>query len=142
MSVPCWKRKVNLLAVEMKAIQLLEYTIRTSKSQKNFPLRYKSELSLPVVELARKIYYLTILADKTPVTNTLLIKQRREYFIEAIRTSWLLKSEINMNMWAFSLKVNKADYWIKLVDDWKRACDDWLKSDYKKHGETCEKVND
>lgn len=135
MSVPNWKRNVNLLAVEIKAVELLEYTIRTATSEKNFPLRYKNELSLPIVELARKIMYFSVLGDRIPATDEKAIQEKRSYFIEALKIAELLKAEINMNMWTFRLKEQKAQYWDSLVDSWKKSCLDWLRSDYKKHGD-------
>lgn len=139
MSVPVWKRKKNLLSVEVKAIELLHYMIVTATSEKNFPVRYKHELSLPVIMMARQILHLTTLANKTPANNEELIQQRREYFFEALKIAQILKIEIVMNMNFFKLIERKADYIDTLIESWKSACYDWLQADYKKYGKEDEK---
>jgi len=135
MSVPNWQRGVNLLAVETRAVELLSYSVRAVMQQNNFKLRFHYELGAPVVDLARSIFHNTVIANRTQPSTPEAVSRRRACFEEALRSSELLRAEINMNLWEFSVKPDCAKHWQSLIDAWREACFAWLRADRKKYGD-------
>jgi len=133
MTVRKSERGENLLAVFVKAADLLAYTIRTVCNEKHFRQRYRYETGTPCVDLARQIMHSVTFAEMIVVKDQQSRDARIAYQRAALQCCEALKSEITMANLHFGLNADKAGTWIDLIDTWKETCIAWIHADKKRY---------
>ena len=127
------ERGENLLAVFVKASELLAYTIRAVCNETHFRARYRYENGSPCVDLARQIMHCVTFADAVVPVDDETRNARLAYQQEALRCGEALKAEIIMNVLHFGLNETKAKYWDALLQEWRELCLAWMRSDRRQY---------
>ncbi len=116
----------NPLTVTIRSQELFAYTVHTARNEKFFPLRYKEELSVPVVELARHAMHCIAIADS--LTSPDEQGERLMYQKEAKKSLICLRVEITANL-RFKLPIEKSEKWIELLVGTLDLLKAWIASD-------------
>ncbi len=133
MAVPKGKRSTGVFETGTKAKELLMHTLRITKNEKCFPVRYRYTVTNRIINDASEVYGKVRRANAIFPTNAAEYQMRRKWQLEAYAALDDLAGYIEVAHEMFSIDTDKITYWTKLTRDTRYSIKRWVEGDLKRY---------
>lgn len=133
MSTPLSERKRNKLDVAVKALDLMNHTVKVTSNEKIFIPKYKEHITDEIIETAKRIYFCIWEANNIRVTSRedWGLRNRLERRAAAECNHFL--SLIDIAESVFHLRARKVDFWAGKIITVRTMIKSWNDSDSKRY---------